>query len=255
MVRAFEAMAHDRGFFIVTTSRAGYGLSSRRAGRTAADVVSDVHVVLDMYGRGNCVALGWSGGGPHALACAALDRPRCTGVVTLAGVAPSTDDFDWTDGMGPENVEEFAVAREGGQAHEDLIELQRDFLVAATADTLVEMLGGLLSEADKVTLKDREALETMTVAFQHGLDLGYYGFLDDDRIFVGDWGFSLSDVDGPVDVWFGDQDLMVPPSHGRYLASHINGATSVHRSGEGHISIVTNFQAQLFDRLAALSAT
>jgi pimeloyl-ACP methyl ester carboxylesterase len=94
MVRTLAAMANERGYFIVTTSRAGYGLSSRRAGRSAADVVSDVRVALDDYGRGDYVALGWSGGGPHALACAALDRPRCTGVITLAGVTQATDDCD-----------------------------------------------------------------------------------------------------------------------------------------------------------------
>lgn len=253
MVRAFEDTAEERGVRMVTISRAGYGFSGRRAGRTAADVVSDVHVALDALGCGDYVSLGWSGGGPHALACATLDRPRCRGVITLAGLAPSTVDFDWTAGMGPENVEEFRVARAGGPAHEEQISIQRDFLVEATVTSLTELLGGLLSEVDILALKEPGVMEVMVDSFHHGLVPGHYGFLDDDKIFVGDWGFSLADVAGPVEVWYGDEDLMVPPSHGRYLVGAIAGATEFHQPSDGHISIVTDFQEPLFDRLVALA--
>ena len=43
--------------------------------------------------------MGASGGGPHALACAARPPDRVLGVVTLAGIAPYADDFDWWAGM------------------------------------------------------------------------------------------------------------------------------------------------------------
>jgi pimeloyl-ACP methyl ester carboxylesterase len=200
------------------------------------------------------VALGWSGGGPHALACAALDRPRCRGAISLAGVAPSTVDFDWTDGMGPENVEEFELARTGGAAHEEMISVQRDFLVEADVTSLPEMLGGLLSEVDILALKEPDVIDVMVESFVHGLEPGNFGFLDDDLIFVKDWGFALTDVAGPVEIWFGGEDFMVPATHGRYLATHIAGATAFHQAAEGHFSIVTKFQAALFDRLIALSS-
>jgi pimeloyl-ACP methyl ester carboxylesterase len=255
LARIFEDAATERGYFIVTTSRAGYGLSSRRAGRDVAAVVADVHVALDAYGRGDYVAMGWSGGGPHALACAALDRPRCVATVCLAAVAPSTVDFDWTAGMGPENVEEFALAREGGPRYEEHIKFQRDVLVDATADNIVELMGGLLSEADKVALKDPVTMDVMVEAFAHGLAPGYFGFLDDDQVFMNDWGFPLSRVDGPVDVWFAGEDLMVPATHGRFLADQIVGARPIFLAADGHISLVTNYQAELFDRLDELTAS
>ncbi len=62
------------GLRMVTYSRAGYGASSRHAGRSIADVVTDMEQVLDHLGADRCVTAGWSGGGPHALATAACFR-------------------------------------------------------------------------------------------------------------------------------------------------------------------------------------
>ena len=80
--------------FVVSYSRAGYGNSTRQTGRTVSSVVSDIRQVLDHLGRKEYISVGWSGGGPHALACAALDSPRCQAALSLAGVVPMDVDFD-----------------------------------------------------------------------------------------------------------------------------------------------------------------
>jgi len=118
LVNYFEKIADQSSLFFVTFSRAGYGLSSRLEGRTISSVVADVTTVLDVLGREDYVAVGWSGGGPHALACAALDAPRCLAAWSLAGVVPLDAGIDWTEGMGPENLEEFSLALEGGSEYE-----------------------------------------------------------------------------------------------------------------------------------------
>ncbi len=86
----------------------------------------------------------------------------------------------------------------------------------------------------------------------HGCAPSHFGFLDDDIVFMNDWGFSLEDVAIPVEIWYGDLDLMVPPTHGHYLSTHIPGARAVHYPSDGHVSIVTNHQAELMDHLADL---
>src|SRR5438128_9476103 len=68
--RFLERAAHERGLRLLTTSRPGYGDSTRRPGREVADVVADTAAALDAIGAESCVVAGWSGGGPHALACA-----------------------------------------------------------------------------------------------------------------------------------------------------------------------------------------
>jgi pimeloyl-ACP methyl ester carboxylesterase len=97
----------------VTTSRPGYGDSSRDAGRSVVRVVGDVVAVLAAIGAERCLVAGWSGGGPHALACAArLDA--ASAVLVIAGVAPyGVPDLDWTSGMGQDNLDEFSAALAG----------------------------------------------------------------------------------------------------------------------------------------------
>ncbi len=92
-------------------------MSTRRRGRTVADAAGDVALVLERYGVPWFVTAGWSGGGPHALATAALLGERCRSAATLAGVGPyGVAGLDFLDGMGPENHAEFGAALRGEAA-------------------------------------------------------------------------------------------------------------------------------------------
>ena len=108
-----EAVA-DVGMRLVSIARPGYESSTRHPGRSVADVVDDVEVVLDSLGIEEYVAMGWSGGGPHALACRAVSPPRCTGAVLVASIAPfDVPELDFFDGMGEDNAVGFRLAVEG----------------------------------------------------------------------------------------------------------------------------------------------
>ncbi len=69
--RAIERAAHRQGLRVVTTSRPGYGDSTRHPRRSVLDVVADTRAALDAVGADRCYVAGWSGVGPHALACGA----------------------------------------------------------------------------------------------------------------------------------------------------------------------------------------
>jgi pimeloyl-ACP methyl ester carboxylesterase len=244
-MRLMGPLAGDGQLYFVTMSRAGYGNSSRREGRDVASVVDDVRVVLDALGRDRYVSLGWSGGGPHALACAALDAPRCMAAVTLASVVPVDVDFDWTEGMGPENIEEFALAREGGPAYEAHVAEAAAQFGTATADNVAELYDGLLSGADRAVLSDDVVREAFAQTNRDAFARGYGGFYDDDRAFFSPWGFDPAAIAVPVEVWYGDEDLMVPPTHGEWLRRNISTATPRHHPVEGHLSIYVNHVGEL----------
>src|SRR5262249_53530959 len=80
--------AAERGLRLVICARPGYGDSTPRPGRRVADVTDDVAAVLDELGAPQFVTVGWSGGGPHALACAARLPGRCLAAAAMAGAAP-----------------------------------------------------------------------------------------------------------------------------------------------------------------------
>lgn len=250
MLTAFAPLLEQENFFFVTSSRAGYGRSTRLEGRTIASVVDDVTTALDYLERDSYAVVGWSGGGPHALACAAMDVPRCLSAVSIAGVVDAFVDFDWTDGMGPENVEEFELAKEGGPEYEAHMAEEGERFAGANADNLIELFGGLLSDADKAVLDDEHARGEYAKAFAHGLSSGWRGFYDDDRAFLAPWGFDPTTISVPVAIWYGDQDLMVPPSHGEWLVSHLPTATSLHLPDEGHFSIFVRHPDELASTLA-----
>ncbi|MGB7103085.1 MAG: alpha/beta hydrolase, partial [Acidimicrobiales bacterium] len=204
---AFAPLLDVGDFFIVTLSRPGYGRSSRLAGRNIAAVVEDARHVLDFFERDRYVALGWSGGGPHALACAALDAPRCTGAVTLASVVPIDVDFDWTEGMAPENVEEFALAKEGGPEFEEAMETTGTIMGDMTTENAVDIFAGLLSDPDRNVLSEDQALKAFVDATRHAFSESWRGYYDDNAAFYMNWGFDPRSIAVPVEIFYGDQDL------------------------------------------------
>ena len=108
--------AEERGLRVVMAARPGYEGSTPRPGRRVADVAGDVGQVLDALGACESVSIGFSGGGPHSLACAALLPGRCLAAASVACVGPyGVEGLDFLAGMGPENVEEFTLAVRGAR--------------------------------------------------------------------------------------------------------------------------------------------
>jgi pimeloyl-ACP methyl ester carboxylesterase len=229
--------ATERGARIVGLTRPGYGASTRRPGRTVGDVADDVRTLLDALGAERCVSWGVSGGGPHALACAALLGDRVAAVASLAAIAPYGDPgLDWFGGMGEDNVTEFGAALEGEDAVRAFIEAELPELEALEAEQLADGLDSLVSDVDRAALTGEHA-EELLAAMKHGLSPGGDGWVDDDLAFAKDWGFAPSDIAVPVMLWQGDHDLMVPPAHGAWLAERIPGVEAHLSPDDGHITL------------------
>jgi pimeloyl-ACP methyl ester carboxylesterase len=244
-----EAAAAARGMRLVQYARPGYGGSERRAGRRVADAAGDVAVILDRLGVERCLTLGWSGGGPHALACAALLPERVAAAGTIASLAPyGTGELDFLAGMGAGNVEELGVAIAGPEQLRALIEAQAPSIGSVTAEQVAAELGGLASEEDRDALVG-EFAEFVAQAFRRALSGGIWGWYDDDLAFVQDWGFDLASIRVPVTVWQGEHDRMVPFAHGRWLVAHVPGVRSRLLPDHGHLSLVAASLDRILDDL------
>ncbi|HUR49916.1 MAG TPA: alpha/beta hydrolase, partial [Acidimicrobiales bacterium] len=231
-----SAVAAERGLRLVVIGRPGYGDSTPQPGRSVADVSSDVASVLDGMGVDEFFTIGWSGGGPHALACSALLRDRCVRTATIASVAP----FDlfgpgWMADMGEENVEEFNAAVAGEPDLVDFLDPFAAQLVGIDADGITGALGDLLPPVDKANLQGPFA-DFMAASMRAAVAKGIAGWRDDDLAFVKPWGFDLAEV-GPLTIWQGSDDRMVPFAHGQWLAKAIPSARANLLPGEGHLSL------------------
>lgn len=249
--RAIDEAVHARGLRMVTYSRAGYGASTRRPGRSVADIADDVEVVLDHLGADRCVTLGWSGGGPHALATAARLPSRVAAATTIASVGPyGAEDLDFLAGMGEGNIEEFGAAIAGEKEITAALDEAAAELRDADPAAVIESMSTLLPDVDRGALAGR-AGEELTAQIAEGMRHGPAGWIDDDLAFVKPWGFAVQDIDVPVFLWQGDKDLMVPFAHGRWLTDRIPRSVAHLLPGEGHISVFFNNLNAILDELAA----
>jgi pimeloyl-ACP methyl ester carboxylesterase len=249
-----QAAAHS-GLRTITFSRPGYGESSPRQGRTVADVTGDVSAVLAALGLEQFVAFGWSGGGPHALACAALMSDSCRGAAILAGAAPyEAPGLEWLDGMGADNVAEFAAAAAGPDALTAFLSEASEGLADVADDQVAAGLGDLVSDVDKRAITG-ELASYLAGSLRRSLLHGVSGWRDDDLAFVRPWGFGLDQIAVPVSIWQGRLDRMVPFAHGQWLAEHVRGAHAHLYDDEGHLSLAAQLSAIFADVVSIAGLT
>jgi pimeloyl-ACP methyl ester carboxylesterase len=245
--------AVERGLRVVQAARPGYEDSTPRPGRTVADVVPDIAAVLDAIGADTYVSIGFSGGGPHTLACAALAPERCLGTASVAGAAPyNAKGLDFLAGMAPENVEEFSLAARGADALTPFLDKEAEALRGITGEQVAAALGGLISGADAAVLTG-EFAEEMAQNLRGAVRNGIAGWRDDDLAFVADWGFPVAALTGRAAIWQGDQDNMVPFAHGQWLAAHIPGASVHLEPGAGHLTMTVTAIGRILDNLLDLA--
>jgi pimeloyl-ACP methyl ester carboxylesterase len=223
-----EAVYRRLGVCLVTHDRAGYGRSDRRRGRRVADEAGDVAAIADHLGFERFGVEGGSGGGPHALACAALLSERVVRAACTVGVAPlgqpGLDELDWLAGQDPANLREFGWALEG----EDVLapELARELreMAKRVAVDPTTVLGDFdLSEADRAELARPERMQIIRESFAEQAATGVDGWVDDDLAMIAPWGFSVDSITVPVLVRYGLADVLSPPAHGEWLAANVPG--------------------------------
>ena len=242
------AAAH--GLRVVHYSRPGFGRSTAQPGRSIADAAGDVAAILDSLGADRFVTVGWSGGGPHALASAALLSGRCAAVASVSGIGPyAAADLDWFAGMDEGNREEYSLAAAADIAGvAQRIEAEAPKYATMQAQPLDAEALALPAAADIAAFR-----EFLASTFRHAFVEGIAGWRDDDLAFMRPWGFDLAQIRCPVTIWHGEADVAVPVAHGRWLASHIAGAHAHFEPGLGHGALMrTHFRA-IVTELATLA--
>jgi len=230
--------AAANGIRLIGFDRSGYAGSTRHRGRSVSTAASDVEAIADVLSLERFATWGISGGGPHALACAALCGDRLTAAASVAGVAPwGAEGLDWLAGMGEGNVTEFGAVLEGEDALRPLLDRQRAAMLAAGPEELTGVLGSLLGDADRAVLFGGIAA-WMDAAHRNGLRDSADGWLDDDLAFVAPWGFEPGAVTRPVLIVQGGDDRFVPRSHGEWLATNVPGADAWIDDADGHLTLI-----------------
>ncbi|GAA2041260.1 alpha/beta hydrolase [Agromyces tropicus] len=215
------AASRARGIRLVTFARPGYGGSTPRPRRDVASVAADVGAIADALGLERFATLGYSGGGPHALACAALLPDRVTAVSVLASPAPYDGDDDWFAGMhGPAALRAAAVSRAERMRFAETDEFDPGQFIAADFDVLGGEWGAVGRDAGRAE------------------QFGPGGLVDDDVAFTRDWGVELGDVRVPALLVQGELDRVIPRAHAVRLVAGLPDARLWMRLDDGHVAVL-----------------
>lgn len=229
----------SRGVRQISADRPGFGRSSRQEGRTVASAAKDAKALLDELGLDRVGILGGSGGGPHALAVAALLPDRAERVVVTASPAPrDLLGESFLDGMIATNADAMRLGAAGRAGHEEL-RARAERLGESVAGGLEQLLAGqALTPADEA--KVRALGESVLAGVSEGFRSGPFGWVDDFVAMAGPWGFELSAIACPVVIEHGADDHNVPLAHARALAEEIAGSALVVHEQAGHFPDVAD---------------
>lgn len=231
-----SADARSKRIRLISYDRPGYGGSTEQPGRRIVDTALDVAAIADDLRVERFGVWGHSGGGAPALACAGVLDKRVVGAVCSAGVAPyPADGLDWLAGTGELNAEDFRLMLSDRSSWEEKNKKDRAEMLGWNSEQLREGLASLCSEVDRRALTG-EFLEFLVRQGREGLRLGEAGMRDDNLSTILPWGFDLTRIRVPVQIWHGGEDRFVPVSHGQWLASRIPNVEAHLEPLEGHVT-------------------
>lgn len=238
LYRPWLVDADRRGIRLISYDRPGYGGSTPDPGHSVADGAADVRAIAGALGIDRLALWGYSGGGPYALACAALLPGLVTAVATVGSIAPyGAPGLEYFAGMGESNVDDTRLYFSDPEAARKKAKEDREQMLGATPDQVAEILKTLLAPVDAAVLTG-DLGPFLTRSTADGLAPGDQGWWDDGVAHLSPWGFELNSVRVPVKIFHGRHDRFVPFQHGQWLAQHVPGAEAELSEEDGHLTLL-----------------
>jgi pimeloyl-ACP methyl ester carboxylesterase len=221
----------DLGVRYLMADRPGYGGSSRKPGRGVADIADDLVELLDIHGLERVPVMGTSGGGPHALAIAALYPDRISAVSVIVGAVPlELDEVSQLVGV---NALGYAAAEMGWDALYKVLAPVRERILGA------EGMQGVLSDApatDRAIMESAAWQRMSRINAGEALKQGAEGWTDESFALHRKWDFEPRNIKASVTWWHGDDDKNAPLSAARRGASQLRQVDLRVWHQEGHFA-------------------
>jgi pimeloyl-ACP methyl ester carboxylesterase len=220
----------DAGVRLVYVDRPGYGYSDDHEGRTLVDWADDVGAFADALGLDEFAVVGVSGGGPHALACAARLPDRVRAAVVVSGVGPAQDIPAVAAALTPLRREQVELARRDPEA-----------AWAAVLGEAEDRVREIAAEASLAPDVEQPGIrKRIEASLRETAARGGGGPATDLRLnYLLPWDFDLADVSAPVWVWHAENDETVPIGVARAVAARLPDAAPRFTPAGGHLLLWT----------------
>jgi pimeloyl-ACP methyl ester carboxylesterase len=200
-----DARLRSAGVRLIAPDRPGVGRSTPQPRRRLLDWPDDVQHLADALGLERFAVVGFSNGGPHAAACTYRLGPRISGTALVAPMPP-------LDTPG-------ALRQLGAPGWYYPLALRAPWALRALYAGLVALARRDPRRAERLLVggmsqADQQLFGRPEWAGRFGADLvgaGSLGVVDDERLMPLPWGFAPEQVQGPVRLWLGEHDKLVPP--------------------------------------------
>jgi pimeloyl-ACP methyl ester carboxylesterase len=230
--------ATEKGIRLIGYDRPGYGGSDRHEGFSPAATADDVRAIARSLGIERLATWGFSGGGPHVLACAALLPDLLVAACSMASPAPyGAPGLDYFAGMGQQNVDDMKLMLEDPAAVLAKLPADRDDALGMTPETMRQNMQTLISDADAAA-HNAQFAAWIVGSMHRALAATGDGWFDDGMSQLRPWGFEVESIGIPFQLWHGRQDRFVPVQHGEWLAAHIPGIDAHITDEDGHGTVV-----------------
>lgn len=231
---------------LVTVDRPGFGRSDPKPGRTLLDWTEDYAQLLAALDVPRAAIVGWSGGGPYALAAAVATPELVTGIGLAASDGPWTEVPGALDAVSVEARDLIELLHRDPETATHRVE-ERCAWYGEDWERMFAAVGTLADDSDDRLMSDPVVLEPMKIWMREGARQGSVGYASDWIAECGPWGFDLADVEVPTHVWWGEADRLVDRAHTDYLAASIPGAVLRTYPGEGHLFPLNHWAEMLSD--------
>ncbi len=233
----------DLGIRLICTDRPGHGISDPQPGRKLLDWPDDVGQLADHLGIDRFHVMGWSAGGPHALACAYKLSDRVSAGALVSGLAPP-------DRPRPYEGLPFALKTLMfiGRRVPLLVYLFRRLaynMLQGDINKVGDRLSSSFPPEDKKVIEESGGKDGLVENIREGYKQGWDGPAQDDIIINSSWGFRLEDIQTRFDVWQGEVDKNVPVNHGEYQHELLPNSRLRILPGQAHLYLLTHWREVL----------
>jgi pimeloyl-ACP methyl ester carboxylesterase len=239
--------ALDLGVRLLSPDRPGIGRSTYQPGRRLLDWPADVAALTDALGIDRFAVMGWSCGGPYAAVCGARMSDRVTAVGLLSSAVP-LELVGTTKGLARDDRILLFLVRRAPRLASALLRIT---IGEATPRRLYREIRRSFPAVDRAALEERGSMIDAVAFVKESMRQGAQGCLQDYRVFGSPWGFDLSEVTVPVQIWEGEEDNTGPPEYRELLLRHLPRAQLSLVPGEGHLSLLQHQAPAILSHLTS----